>query len=700
MRDLHWVASGDVGPPRSLWARWNSGALALSVLMAGGPTASGSVASVPGSSGPGGIAPRFPTLGFAAAARDRAEGRGVALLGGAVEPGPRRGFVVLGGSPGAAAANPKTNTLYLPIQCTTSSCTTPGNVVDLINAATCNSKVISDCRVLATANVGNSPLAAAIDSGTDTIYVVNGASNTVSVLNGAQCNAQVTTGCSRAVATVTVGTFPVSAVVNPVTCTLYVANATSGTISVISTAACNAKITSGCQHPGRAVADNASPSWLDVDTATDTIYVANGITPGTVSVIDGAACNGRTGSGCGQAPATVAVGNNPYALAVDQANDTIYVANSASGSVSVINGATCNAHTTAGCSQTPPAVPTGLGAGFVAVDGALHTAFAVNAGDDTISTINTRTCNGTVTASSATRPPNQQATALQRPGYNAFPGDVILLGKTGTAYLVDIGGRNIVSVTSIAGCNATDTTRCRTEAATGPDGELLLSADPATNTLYGSSLSQPQIDVINGATCHAADLSGCAPVAAIPMADPGANVGAIDQATHTLYASDESSSGTVEVINTATCNATHTAGCATHPPMINIGAYPGPPALNPATHTLYVPYGSTGNKVAVIDASICNATDTTGCGQTPAVVNVGTDIATLAVSAATDTIYAPASGTQYSGDTVVGDQRRLLQRHQSQRLRATRRHRDVGRAPRSRCQRPDPHPVCRQQRRR
>jgi len=137
------------------------------------------------------------------------------------------------------------------------------------------------------------------------------------------------------------------------------------------------------------------------------------------------------------------------------------------------------------------------------------------------------------------------------------------------------------------------------------------------------------------------------------MPDPGANVGAIDQATHTLYASDGSPSGTVAVINTATCNATTTSGCAQHPPMVKIGAFPGPPAVNPVTHTVYVAYGNTGNKVAVVNAATCNATDTSGCGQAPALVKVGTGTAILAVSTATDSIYAPASGPGFSGDTVA-----------------------------------------------
>jgi DNA-binding beta-propeller fold protein YncE len=589
----------------------------------------------------------------------------LARLGTVVQarPGRRGGSVLLGGSPGNPVANPKTGTVYVPIQCATSFCPAsgkPGHVVDVINAARCSTKVISDCRVVATARVGTSPLAAAVDERTDTVYVVNGTSNTVSVLDGAMCNANLTRGCGRPVATVKVGKFPVAAAVNPVTRTLYVADLGAGTISVINAATCNAQTTRGCRRPARTVPDKAGPDWLGVDTATNTVYAANSGSQGggdTVSVIDGAACTGHTGRGCGRIAATVTVGTNPFALAVDQASDTVYVANFVNdfndGSVSVINGARCNARVTSGCHRMPAAVRSGIGPGFVAVDRALHTVFAVNAGDDTLSAINTRTCDGAVASGCHKRPPSQQATPLQGPGYNSFANAFALIPRTGSTYVVNVGGANILSVTSINRCNAANTTGCRDEAPAVPEGESLLSADPATDTIYASNLSKPQIDVINGATCHSRDLTGCAPVAEIPVADPGANVGAIDEATHTLYAADEAPSGTLAVIDTATCNATDTTGCAAAPPSMKIGAFPSPPVFNPATKTVYLSYGNTGNRVAIVNAATCNATDTSGCGQAPAVVKVGTGtFFGLAVSEATDTIYGPNAGLGFTGDTM------------------------------------------------
>jgi len=564
------------------------------------------------------------------------------------------GSVVLGGSPGTPAANPLTGTVYVPIQCTTSFCSpnTPGHVVDVINAASCNANTRSGCRVVATARVGSSPLAAAVDEQTDTVYVTNGNDGTVSVLNGTQCNAKVARGCGTPVATIKVGGFLVAAAVNPATGTLYVASP-KGDVFVIDAAGCNAVTTRGCTQPVRKVTDSRGPAALDVDVATDTVYaVNNGSGNGdTVSVIDGASCNGKTGSGCGQAPRTITVGSGAWWVAVDQASDTVYVANNNDGTVSVINGARCNASVTSGCGSTPPTVTTGASPQFVAVDPSTGTVFAVNQGDNTLSAINTRTCNGTATSGCGQRPPNEQASPNQDPGYNPFPTALALVPQTGSAYVVNVGGANVLSVVSVSRCNATATAGCRAEAPSVPAPEYLISTDPATGTIYASNSSLPQIEVLDGATCHAGDLAGCAPVAEIPVGHPMADVGAVDDVTHTLYAADPAA-GTVVVINTATCNATNTTGCAQHPPAIKIGASPNTPVINTATQTLYVSYGSTADRIAVVNAATCNATRTSGCGQSPAVVKVGAGTAVLAVSAATDTIYAPNPGTSFSGDTM------------------------------------------------
>ena len=135
------------------------------------------------------------------------------------------------------------------------------------------------------------------------------------------------------------------------------------------------------------------PVEVAVNQVTQTIYVGNS-GENTVSVIDGTACNAIHTSGCGQTAATVTVGNNPLGVAIDQATNTIYVANSGENTVSVINGATCNRTNTSGCGQDAPTVTVGGGASLLAVDPATDTIYVGSFDDGTISVINGATCNG------------------------------------------------------------------------------------------------------------------------------------------------------------------------------------------------------------------------------------------------------------------------------------------------------------------
>jgi YVTN family beta-propeller protein len=567
--------------------------------------------------------------------------------------------IALSGSAGGVVADPRTNTVYVPIQCPTGACATVSHVVDVINSAKCNIEVKTDCRVVARAKVGANPIGAAVDQTTDTLYTADGA-GTVSVVNGARCNAKVTSGCAQPVAIIKVGGFLVAAAFDPATRTLYVANPNGG-VFVIDARQCSAVTSRGCGRAVKAVTDSAGPDGLDVDVATDTVYAANSGPNGqgdTVSVINGASCNASHASGCSQTPRTVTVGTNPYWDAVDQATNTVYVANYNSGTVSVINGARCNGRVSVGCARTPPQVPTGAETTSVVVDDPMHTVFALNQGDDTLSAINTRTCKGTVTFACVKHPRDERAVPDHGPRFVNFPPNFFaILPQTQTAYMVNAGGVNYLSLVSVRGCTATAQTTCRVEAPHVARPEFSASLDPATDTLYESNTVRPDIDVVNGATCNTRDRSGCAPVAEIPVRDPDDLMGAIDQATDTLYAADQNSD-TVLVIDTATCNARHTAGCAASPPTITVGADPGPPIVNQATGTLYVAFSSSAtqddrDRVAVVNAAACNAGDISGCGQTPGVVDVAAGTSILGLSVATDTIYAADSGiSTFDGDTV------------------------------------------------
>ncbi len=466
--------------------------------------------------------------------------------------GAKNGVSPLGGSPAYPVANLRTHTLYVGLQCRNpSSCShTAQHVLDVINSSSC--KPGGGCKVIAKAQAGKSPLAEAIDFKTDTIYVGDGA-GTVTVVDGARCNASVTSGCRKPLATIKTGGFVVALAFNPATRTVYAANAgPGGGVFVIAAAGCSTATTKGCGHPVRKVKDPLVPDGIAVDVATDTVYAANTGATGnghTVAIINGATCNASSASGCGQTPRTVKVGANPSWDVVDQATNTIYVANHDDGTVSVISGAKCNAKVRSGC-RASPAVQTGAGVSFLAVDDSRHTVFAINQEDDTLSVINTKTCGGEMTSGCPKRARNETATFNPPYGYN--PNALALIPRAGAAYLVNVGGEPFLAALSVNHCNAQATSGCRVEAPATQKHEYIVSIDRATDTIYAGSLNRAQIDVINGATCRASSLSGCAPVATIPMADPQANVGAIDGATHTLYAADPFGN-TISAINIAHC---------------------------------------------------------------------------------------------------------------------------------------------------
>lgn len=256
-------------------------------------------------------------------------------------------------------------------------------------------------------------------------------SNTVSVIDGATCNAAVTSGCAHTPPAITVGGGPNGVTVDQATDTVYVANDGPGddnsghTVSVINGATCNGQVTSGCGQTPTTVQVGTAPEVPAVDQGTDTVYVPNANPGGasSVSVIDGKTCNATVRTGCGQIPPEIPVGASPLAAAVDQGTDTVYVPTGPEGpatnlgSVYVINGSTCNAAVTAGCGQSAPTVTVGSVPIGVVVDPVTHSVFVLNGEDSTVSVIDGAICNAARTAGCSQRPP-ELATGFF-PGYLA-----------------------------------------------------------------------------------------------------------------------------------------------------------------------------------------------------------------------------------------------------------------------------------------
>src|SRR6516165_3290834 len=170
--------------------------------------------------------------------------------------------------------------------------------------------------------VGNAPQDSVFDPVTHTVYVANQGDNTMSVVNARTCNARDTAGCARAAPAFPAGNGPFGISINNATHTVYIADGNSDTVSVFNTATCNAADTAGCKRITATVKVGEGPASVAVDPVTDTLYVTNagaGIsgTGGTVSVINGATCNATNTSGCARKPATVTVGHFAFTAAFD-----------------------------------------------------------------------------------------------------------------------------------------------------------------------------------------------------------------------------------------------------------------------------------------------------------------------------------------------------------------------------------------------
>ncbi len=550
------------------------------------------------------------------------------------------------GAPALLASNPRTKTLYVM---------TFNKTIAVVGSARCNRFTRSDCRIRAWIPGKPGLQYVIVDRFTDTVYALfgglTGKGHTVEVIDGARCNAGNTSHC-RPVGTISVGRFPLGESFDRRTHTLYVANNYSDTVSIINTARCNGTRTSGCGQRPRTVRVGQGPNVTGIDFGRHTLYVPN-VGPGsggntghggtTVSLINTATCNAIRHDGCRSPAPSATVGTSPFGVTV--AGGTVYAWNSEDGTASMINAATCNAVRRTSCHKAKPTATVGSGPGPGDFNPRTHTVYVANEDDDTVSALNSRTCNAW--RQSGCEPVARSLTTGE------LPAAVLSDPATNTLYVPNAIG-DTVSVFNGGTCDATRHAGCRRPAPSVPQSEFLLTADPATNTIYGGNNTKPRIDLFNGATCRAGHIAGCTPVATIATPDPSANVGAIDPATHTLYASDEANAGTVMVINIAACNAQYTAGCGAKPHMIKVGAFPNAPVLNPVTKTVYVSFGLTGNRIAVINAATCNATNTVGCGQKPAVIKVEKGTFNLGLSVKTNTIYATNTfGTNTDTVTVI-----------------------------------------------
>jgi DNA-binding beta-propeller fold protein YncE len=552
--------------------------------------------------------------------------------------------------PSALAFNAATHTIYVANGYNDNGPSAGGNTVSVIDTRRCQAQDISRCRgPWPTITVGNLPSSVAVDEVTDTVYVTNVGDNTVSVFNGATCNATNTSGCGQTPATVPVGEYPIGLYADPANHTVYVPNSDNGagdstTLSMINSATCDAADLTGCPTTEPPTVDvGSAPFDVVVDQSTHTVYVG---TVTATAVFDANTCN-AVQSGCGaigMLPGGPAGGPNGFG--VDDANHTLYTADYGN-TISAFDTQQCDASDLAGCATDAPGTvmpfPPQLNneaALYVAVDVPLHSVYVTFQRDDALMVVDTNVCNGSNPAGCATLNPPVARTGAQ-------PEGVVLDPQTQTLYTANVTD-NDVSVIDATRCNAQVTAGCRQAPPAAPISAWGLVADPAVNTLYATAPNANAVSMVNTRTCNSYTSTGCAGTPAQVTVGATPVVAAVNPLTHTVYVANQgaATTGTVSVIDADTCNATDSAGCASIQTLQVPGGNPDDIKVDATTDTVYVTtlgHLAKADAVAVYNGATCNATKTTGCSQTPAMLmlgNLGGFLSQLAVNQATNTIYA------------------------------------------------------------
>ena len=332
---------------------------------------------------------------------------------------------------------------------------------------------------------------------------------------------------------------------------------------------------------GSALAGSAptgnGPSTLAINRDTHTIYVANGNNDSgpnaggnTVSVIDARHCRAQDVSRCKGPWPTITVGNLPSGIAIDKRTDTVYVASAGDDTLSVFNGATCNAIVSSGCGQTPAQVPVGLQPIQIFAEPTNHTVYVANSDNASgastnVSMIDSARCNAThLTACPTTAPPTVDV--------GGAPFDIDVDQATHTVYVTTAGALNGWSVFDANTCNATIQSGCGSIGyLTDPVGPNAGTVDPASNTLYTANFDNT-VSAFDLRHCNAADLAGCAaqrPGTVTPFPNTPFEHAlwvAVDAANHTVYAAYQKDDALLVIDAAARCNGRHLAACATLSP--------------------------------------------------------------------------------------------------------------------------------------
>jgi DNA-binding beta-propeller fold protein YncE len=328
---------------------------------------------------------------------------------------------------------------------------------------------------------------------------------------------------------------------------------------------------------------------------------------------------------------------------VDPDTRTLYVDNSEESTVSVFDAATCNATVTSGCDQTPQTTIAGQvpESGFV-VDAPTHSLFIGAGQSDVVVVLDTALCR-------AGAPPGGCAHRWPTIQTGSQPAQLLHDTATGTLYVTEYQDDALLALDAAA-CTSIRRSGCRDQPPAVAD---LLAYDIAiseqVHTTYLAEATRHQLGMIDTNRCRERRPDRCTPVVVdVPAVNTPVRL-AVDDATHTLYATTLDNA--TLVIDLRRCNVDRHDGCAPVATAIATGNGPVGLAVNPLTHTVYVANGGDDTLMA-FDGARCNAIDRSRCGRPPQVGAIGRFPWQIAVDPATNSVYVSQLGDDTVGHTV------------------------------------------------
>jgi len=333
-----------------------------------------------------------------------------------------------------------------------------------------------------------------------------------------------------------------------------------------------------------------SPSQVVVNQNTHLVYVAN-TGSNTVSVIDGLPSSPTNNT----VISTITVGSTPIGIDLDKTNNIIYTANQGSNTVSVINGSTNSVITN---------IPVGIAPSGVSVNPNTKLVYVANTFSGTISVINgsTNTVTNTIPA----------ATGITRIAINPN--------------LNKIYATNFFSTTVLVINSSTNHNVANITVGSGP---VAAAVNPNNNKVYVTNFNSNTVSVINGTTNTV--------IATIPVGNTPDGV-SIDTSTNKVYVANRNSN-IISVINGTTDSVVGTIPTSDGQRGID---------LDQNTGRIYAT-GVTTNAVLIYS----------GLGSNPPTANAGTDKVVNAGTLVTLNGTSPTPGlvsfnwSQTAGPTVL-----------------------------------------------